>query len=295
MDYSKYTTKVLRGLLEVTNADGAAKIRAELAKRAAEQDDTFAAIQQPKKKSDAELKEIAEKVSININHRCQFVPKDENEWIDGVICSVQYSTTTQDVFYSILADNGSRYTKNINSEYIKISEEYVEVVPVYKLKSDKLESEDWSKDKSFNEYSYLIGKLIDNIITPNGESHTGRIVDIVPKKQTHKVEAKIRVYQFFGDSMNPKQVKVSRTINDTFLNQRIYSDGESRNIRDIYMQRKHERENRALPNPLQRIALCQRAVENARLNVKKANEILDAKLRTLAEAENEYKQSELRK
>lgn len=131
MNYNKISTKKLQALrASESNPENVAAIDAVLESRGvkpapAEQAEGNApapAEMTPEQK-EAAIKALAEECRKNINKRCQAVPYNSAEWIDGVIAGVQTDLKAGRVVYAIQLSDGRRIAKVHNSPLIKISEE----------------------------------------------------------------------------------------------------------------------------------------------------------------------------
>lgn len=133
MNYNTVSTKKLQALRATeSNPENVAAIDAVLESRGIKANqpapaDTAApakaqAEQTPEQK-EAATKALAEECRKNINKKCQAVPYNSAEWIDGVIAGVQTDLKAGRVVYAIALVDGRRIAKVHNSPLVKISEE----------------------------------------------------------------------------------------------------------------------------------------------------------------------------
>ena len=131
MNYNTISTKKLQALrASESNSENVAAIDAVLESRGikavpAEQTENAseASAEQTPEQKEAAIKALAEECRKNINKRCQAVPYNSAEWIDGVIAGVQTDIKAGRVVYAILLSDGRRIAKVHNSPLVKISED----------------------------------------------------------------------------------------------------------------------------------------------------------------------------
>lgn len=131
MNYNTISTKKLQALrASESNPENVAAIDAVLESRGIKaviapsaEDVSEAPAEQTPEQKEAAIKALAEECRKNINKRCQAVPYNSAEWIDGVIAGVQTDLKAGRVVYAILLSDGRRIAKVHNSPLIKISED----------------------------------------------------------------------------------------------------------------------------------------------------------------------------
>lgn len=131
MNYNTISTKKLQALrASESNPENVAAIDAVLESRGIKpviapsaEDASEAPAEQTPEQKEAAIKALAEECRKNINKRCQAVPYNSAEWIDGVIAGVQTDLKAGRVVYAILLSDGRRIAKVHNSPLVKISEE----------------------------------------------------------------------------------------------------------------------------------------------------------------------------
>lgn len=159
-----------------------------------------------------------------VNHRCQVVPFNTLEWVDGVIVGIIEEKRSNKVLYAVKTDDGRRIVKAYGSELIKISDEVVNVVKVSRGRKQKLDAdgnpinsaalEEWTDE----EIEAAIKEVIDNVgktvsypktgamgVAIEGVTETGRIVSLVPNKRQHTILYRIEVDQPDADEKAPKK------------------------------------------------------------------------------------------
>ena len=76
--------------------------------------------------TDEERHVLAEELKKNVNHRCQAVPFNTAEWVDGYIAGVIEEKRSNKVLYAIKTDDGRRIVKVYDSNLVHILDEVVE-------------------------------------------------------------------------------------------------------------------------------------------------------------------------
>ena len=154
-----------------------------------------AAQEKKPKMTDEDRHALAEELKININHRCQTVPFNTVEWVDGYIIGVIEEKRSNKILYAIKTDDGRRVVKVHDSALIRIMDEVVEPkkrVHVRKAK-DPVDKIEWTPEtiaEEVNEVIGNIGKMVEfekyRTIDENDEERiemvTGRIVAIILDK-----------------------------------------------------------------------------------------------------------------
>ena len=225
--FNQMTTKKLNALMATASDEDKAAIEAVLAARVqAQAEETPAATEETQaeetptavegeavhdkklKMTDEERHALAEELKANINHRCQAVPFNTAEWVDGYIAGVIEEKRSNKVLYAIKTDDGRRIVKVHDSNLVRILDEVV--VPEKKARTRKakkdgdVEKVEWTPEAIAEEVNKVIGNVgktveIEKYRTAdeNGEEHietiSGRIVAIVPDKRVSSVLYRISV------------------------------------------------------------------------------------------------------
>lgn len=79
------------------------------------------------KMTDEDRHALAEELKKNVNHRCQAVPFNTVEWVDGYIAGVIEEKRSNKVLYAIKTDDGRRIVKVHDSNLVRILDEVVEL------------------------------------------------------------------------------------------------------------------------------------------------------------------------
>ena len=131
MNYNTLSSKKLQALrASESNPENVAAIDAVLEKRgikpAIEQPETAEApaeAEETPEQREARIKALAEECRKNINKKCQAVPYNSADWIDGVIAGVQTDLKAGRVVYAIQLVDGRRIAKVHSSPLVRISDE----------------------------------------------------------------------------------------------------------------------------------------------------------------------------
>lgn len=136
-----------------------------------------------------------------IGHKCQVVPFNSIEWVNGVIVAIVEEKRTNKCLYAVKADDGRRIVKAYGSELIKISDEVVELTRVpHKPKNELPEWTHEEVEKAVQEVIGNVGKQISYVETgalgveiENAPTILGRIISLVPNRRNHTVLYRIEI------------------------------------------------------------------------------------------------------
>ena len=182
-----------------------------------------ATLEKKPKMTDEERHALAEELKKNINHRCQAVPFNTVEWVDGYIAGVVEEKRTNKVLYAIKTDDGRRIVKVHDSNLVRILDEVIE--PEKKMRArkakDPVDKIDWTPEaiaEEINEVIGNVGKMVEfekyRTTDENGEEHAemvvGRIVAIVPDKRAQRLLYRILIPTPIGG--NPLATKTMHKV-----------------------------------------------------------------------------------
>ena len=252
------------------------------------------------KLTDEERHALAEELKKNINHRCQAVPFNTAEWVDGYIAGVIEEKRTNKVLYAIKTDDGRRIVKVHDSNLVRVLDEVVE--PEKKVRATRKTREaspraEWTSEaiaEEVNEVIGNVGKLIDvetyRTTDENGEEKvktvTGRIVAIVPDKRTQRLLYRISVPtpiegNPFATKIMHKVVKAEGLVIATEF------DAEGQELNAKYCERREAAATRTPLTPQDRYIKCEENLKKAEEKLQKAQEELEAKKQQLEDAKKE--------
>lgn len=251
------------------------------------------------KMTDEERHVLAEELKKNVNHRCQAVPFNTVEWVDGYIAGVIEEKRSNRVLYAIKTDDGRRIVKVHDSNLVRILDEVVELekkVRARKAKdpADKIE---WTPEviaEEINEVIGNVGKTVEfekyRTTDENGEEHiemvVGRIVAIVPDKRAQSLLYRISVpTPIEGNPLATKTMHKVVKAEGIKIAEELDEEGARLNAK--YLER---REAAAIRTPLtlqDRVIRCEENVKKAEEKLRKVQEELEAKKQQLKDARKE--------
>lgn len=258
------------------------------------------ATQEKKPKMTDEVRHaLAEELKKNINHRCQAVPFNTAEWVDGYIAGVIEEKRTNKVLYAIKTDDGRRIVKVHDSNLVRILDEIVEPekkARAHKVK-DPVDKVEWTPEAIAEE----VNKVIDNVgktvefekyrtADENGEERiemvSGRIVAIVPDRRIQRLLYRISVpAPIEGNPFAMKTVHKVVTTEGLLIAGEFDAEGAQLNAK--YLERREVAATRAPLTPQDRVIRCEENVKKAEEKLQKAQEKLEAKKKQLEDAKKE--------
>lgn len=201
---------------ELTEEEKAAIAAAEAEAPTAKAEEAKPAKEKAPKMTDEERTALAEKLRTEaVDHKCQVVPFNSIEWVDGVIVAIIEEKRTNKVMYAVKAEDGRRIVKAYGSSLIKISEETVERAKRTRgsHKSENAEEAgEWTDEEIEEAVKEVIGNVGKTVSYPeagaygqiaeNAATLTGRIVSLVPAKRSKSI-----LYRIELDQEDPKAAK----------------------------------------------------------------------------------------
>lgn len=251
------------------------------------------------KMTDEDRRALAEELKKNVNHRCQVVPFNTVEWVDGYVAGVIEEKRSNNVFYAIKTDDGRRIVKVYDSNLVRILDEVVE--PEKKARArkvkDPVDRVEWTPEviaEEVNEVISNVGKMVEfekyRTTDENGEEHiemiVGRIVAIVPDKRAQRLLYRISVpTPIEGNPLATKTMHRIVKAEDLKIAEEFDEEGAQLNAK--YLERREAAATRA-PFTLQdRVIRCEENVKKAEEKLQKAQERLEAKKKQLEDAKKE--------
>ena len=238
--------------------------------------------EKPKKMTEEELHALATELKEkNMRHRCQVVPFNTVEWVDGYICGVIEEKRSMKVLYAIKTDDGRKLVKVHDSALLRISDEVVEKATVNRTRSTKKEkAEEWTDED--------ITKGMESLIPNIGKEVTvgelsGRIVGIVPEKRAQTFMYRIEVKT---DEDTTKLIHRVHTNEELKIAESL--DEEGQKLNDAYMARHEKLAQRVKLTPEERIENLKKDVAKAEDQIKIWTDRLAARKKMLEEALAEY-------
>lgn len=251
------------------------------------------------KMTDEERYALAEELKKNINHRCQAVPFNTAEWVNGYIAGVIEEKRSGKVLYAIKTDDGRRIIKVHDSNLIRILEETIE--PEKKARTrkakDPVEKVEWTPEMIADEVNEVIGnvgKIVEfekyRTTDENGEEHiemvTGRIVAIVPDKRAQRLLYRISVpTPIEGNPLATKTMHKVVRVEGLKIAEEFDEEGAQLNAK--YTERREAAATRTQLTPQDRVIRCEENVKKAEEKLQKVQEELEAKKKQLEDAKKE--------
>ena len=251
------------------------------------------------KMTDEDRYALAEELKKNVNHRCQAVPFNTAEWVDGYIAGVIEEKRTNKVLYAIKTDDGRRIIKVHDSNLVRILDEVVE--PVKKVRArkakDPADKVEWTPEviaEEVNEVIGNVGKMVEfekyRTTDENGEEHiemvVGRIVAIVPDKRAQRLLYRISVpTPIEGNPLATKTMHKIVKAEGIKIAEEFDEEGAQLNAK--YLERREAAATRTPLTPQDRVIRCEENVKKAEEKLRKAQEELEAKKKQLEDAKKE--------
>ena len=251
------------------------------------------------KMTDEDRHALAEELRKNVNHRCQAVPFNTVEWVDGYIAGVIEEKRSNNVLYAIKTDDGRRIVKVHDSNLVRILDEVVEPekkVHTRKVKdpADKIEWTPEAIAEEINEVIGNVGKPVEfekyRTTDENGEEHIemviGRIVAIVPDKRAQRLLYRISVPTPIEG--NPLATKIMhRVVKAEGIKIAEEFDKEGARLNAKYLERREAAAIRAPFTPQDRVIRCEENVKKVEEKLQKVQEELEAKKKQLEDVKKE--------
>lgn len=251
------------------------------------------------KMTDEDRHALAEELKKNVNHRCQAVPFNTVEWVDGYIAGVIEEKRSNKVLYAIKTDDGRRIVKVHDSNLVRILDEVVE--PEKKARTrkakDPADKVEWTPEAIAEEINEIIGNVgktveIEKYRTTdeNGEEHIemviGRIVAIVPDKRAQRLLYRISVpTPIEGNPLATKTMHKVAKADGIKIAEEFDEEGAQLNAK--YLERREAAATRTPLTPQDRVIRCEENVKKAEEKLQKAQEELEAKKKQLEDAKKE--------
>lgn len=251
------------------------------------------------KMTDEDRHALAEELKKNVNHRCQAVPFNTAEWVDGYIAGVIEEKRSNKVLYAIKTDDGRRIVKVHDSNLVRILDEVVE--PEKKARArkakDPVDKIEWTPEAIAEEVNEVIGNVGKTVefekyrtTDENGEEHIemviGRIVAIVPDKRTQRLLYRISVpAPIEGNPLATKTMHKVVKAGGIKIAEEFDEEGAQLNAK--YLERREAAATRTPLTPQDRVIRCEENVKKAEEKLQKAQEELEAKKKQLEDAKKE--------
>lgn len=251
------------------------------------------------KMTDEDRHALAEELKKNVNHRCQAVPFNTAEWVDGYIAGVIEEKRSNKVLYAIKTDDGRRIVKVHDSNLIRILDEVVEPEKKIRVRraKDPVDKIKWTPEAIAEEVNEVIGNVGKTIelekyrtTDENGEEHIemviGRIVAIMPDKRAQRLLYRISVSVPIEG--NPFATKTMyKVVNAEGFKIAEEFDEEGARLNAKYLERREAAATRAPLTYQDRVIRCEENVRKAEEKLQRVQEELEAKKKQLEKAKAE--------
>ena len=251
------------------------------------------------KMTDEERHTLAEELKKNINHRCQAVPFNTVEWVDGYIAGVIEEKRSNKVLYAIKTDDGRRIVKVYDSNLVRIFDEVVEIEKKVRTRKSKdpIEKVEWTPEATATAVNGVIGNVgkavkFEKYRTTDPETgeekieySEGRIMAIVPDKRAQRLLYRISVPAPIEG--NPLATKIMHKVVTADFEIAEAFDAEGEELNKKYCERREAAATRTPLTPQDRFVKCEEALKKAEEKLQKATEELEAKKQQLEDARKE--------
>lgn len=216
-----------------------------------------------------------------VGHKCQVVPFNSIEWVNGVIVAIVEEKRTNKCLYAVKADDGRRIVKSYDSELIKISDEVVDLTRAPHGGKSKEELPKWTHEevkKAVQEVIGNVGKQISYVETgalgaeiENAPTILGRIISLVPNKRNHTILYRIEI-QPAEDAPEgtPKKFAHKITTNDKLAIAEELDD-EGKKINEAFIARRNGKcKTPTTKTPEEALAIAEQQLKKAEEHKAKA-------------------------
>ena len=285
---------------ELTEEEKAAIAAAEVENGATEEKKAPAK-EKAHKMTDEERAALAEKLRVEaVDHKCQVVPFNSIEWVDGVIVSIIEEKRTNKVMFAVKTDDGRRVVKAHDSKLIKILDETVERAKRTrgtKAEGEAENEEPWTDEEIEAAVKEVIGNVGKTVSYPeagaygqiaeNAATVTGRIVSLVPAKRSKSILYRIELDQ--EDENAPKKYAHKVSTLDT-LQIADELDEVGQKINEAFTARRYKEPTEAKPakNEKEAFEYATGMLEKAKLQLEKAKQLVEKREANLASAKEAY-------
>ena len=321
-DFSKLTTKKLDALLKSASDEDKAAIQAELDARAniaeapkaapmgqaegqvyENEEPLSPAEEEALKRADAEYEATqkgeaskkAEKMTDEelvalaaeykekyLGHKCQVVPFNTIEWVEGYICGIIPEKRAKKLMFAIRTVDGKKIVKASDSKLLKISDEVADKPKVNRTRTITEKKEEWTPEQIAEGLEALapnVGKVVT--ITEGDSVIEGRIMGIVIEKraQTYMYRIEYAVANEAGE----EETKVTHKV---FTNDAIKVadelDEKGAAINAKFLARREKAGSKVPQTPEEKVEQLQNMIKEAENMIAKWTDRLEKRKETLA-------------
>lgn len=246
-----------------------------------------------KKATDEELQALANELKANVNHKCQVVPFNTIEWVDGYIAGVIVEKRSRKVMYAVKTVDGRRIVKVHDSKLIKVLDEVVDstqrMASTRKANTVKVE---WTPEVMNEEIEKVlsnVGKLVT--FRRTGEAHSdeefvGRIVAITPDKRVSRLLYRIQVAA--PTEEDPEATKIMHKVSTSKeIEIAEEYDELGAELNKKYIERREGGLQRTALTPQEKVVLYEANLKKAEEKLAQVQAQVEAKRQQLEEAKAE--------
>lgn len=311
-DFTKMTTKKLNALIETASDEDKAAIQAVLDARTqaempavqgvaegqeyndpehplspeeeaayAEAEKNGGSIAKKARRTDEEVEALAEECRQAISHKCQVMPFNSPEWVDGVIVGVRGDKRAAQVFYTIKCANGKTCVKAHDSNLLKIFDEVDETAGRKAARAAKQAWTEETQKEAITAAAANIGKMVT---LETGE--TGRILAIVPDKRVSSVLYRISIPT--PTEADPNATKTVHRVSTAAITIEAEFDEVGADMNAKALARREKADAKTPVTPEEKLKRAQELVVKAEETLAKAQESLASRKALLEIAKKEY-------
>lgn len=229
-----------------------------------------------KQMTNDECRALVDKLRANIHHRCQAVPFNTAEWVNGYIAGIIHDKRSGKIIYAIKTDDGRKIIKVWDSKLLKIFDEMV--TPARKSRARK-EKFVWSEEAIAVETDKVIGN-VGKIVHIGNEQ--GRITAIVCDKRNLHLLYRIAISDKSNPDTTRNVVKVV-TAKELQIAEKFDAEGLALNLKYCARRKNAYR----FLTPHDRVIRCKSDLAKAEEQLKKAAGEVEIRKQRLKDAEME--------
>ena len=246
-----------------------------------------------KKATDEELQALANELKANVNHKCQVVPFNTIEWVEGYIAGVIVEKRSKKVMYAVKTVDGRRIVKVHDSKLIKVLDEVIDdtqrTASTRKANTTKVE---WTPEVMNEEIEKVlpnVGKLVT--FRRTGEAHSdeefvGRIVAITPDKRVSRLLYRIQVAA--PTEEDPEATKIMHKVSTSKeIEIAEEYDELGAELNKKYIERREGGLQRTALTPQEKVVLYEANLKKAEEKLAQVQAQVEAKRQQLEEAKAE--------
>lgn len=225
-----------------------------------------------------------------VNHRCQVVPFNTAEWVDGVVTGIVEDKRSNKVLFAVKLEDGRRVVKVHDSNLIKVTEEVVERTVARRVNTarEKVEKTPWTPEQMEADIAAVAVNVGKMVTYKEGEVDVeGRIISIVPDKRSQRCLYRIEVPIHTEDGK--AAVKYAHKVSTlTTLTIAEDFDEVGAELNEKFIARRANAVSKEPITPESRVFKAEEAFKKAEEALRKAQETYDARKATLENVKAEY-------